>query len=85
MDANFTAGLELMVIGMGTVFVFLTLLVVATKTMSVVVQRFAPLPLTRLPQTRAESSTPSAEEVAAITAALHQHRTNRNSKTQGSQ
>jgi oxaloacetate decarboxylase (Na+ extruding) subunit gamma len=84
MDPVFTAGLELMIIGMGTVFVFLTVLVAATKIMSVIVQRFAPLPVTLLPQTSADSSTPSAEEVAAITAALHQHRTIRNSKTQGS-
>jgi len=81
MDPIFTAGLELMMIGMGTVFVFLTVLVVATKTMSVIVQRFAPIPLTLLPRTPADGSVPSAEEVAAITAALHQHRTNRNSNT----
>ncbi len=85
MDPIFAAGLELMLIGMGTVFVFLTVLVMATKTMSVIVQRFAPLPLTLLPQTPVNDSVPSVEEVAAITAALHQHRTSRNSKTQGSQ
>jgi oxaloacetate decarboxylase gamma subunit len=83
MDPIFSAGLELMLIGMGTVFVFQTVLVMATKTMSVIVQKFAPLPLKLVPQTATDTSAPSTEEVAAITAALHQHRTIRNE--QGSQ
>ncbi len=39
----FSAGLELMLAGMGTVFVFLTLLVAATAAMSALVRRFSPL------------------------------------------
>ena len=79
MDPIFIAGLELMLIGMGTVFVFLTVLVVATKLMSVLVQRFGPVPQVLVPSSIADGTDPSAEEVAAITAALHQHRLNRNS------
>ena len=54
-----------MLVGMGTVFVFLTVLVFATRLMSYVVMRLAG----ELP-----SDEPSAEEVVAITAALELHR-----------
>ena len=63
------AGVELMLIGMGTVFFFLTLLVMATGLMSRLVARFAPPVL--------PPSTPVAiadEEVAAISAAIAMHR-----------
>jgi len=60
-------GLELMLAGMGTVFVFLTLLVGATTGMSALVQRFQPAtPIAADPATE--------EEVAAITAAITLHR-----------
>jgi sodium pump decarboxylase gamma subunit len=49
------------------VFVFLTTLVVATQLMSLAVRRFAPVPAP-------EVSPVTAEELAAITAAIHQHR-----------
>lgn len=58
-------GLTLMLVGMGTVFVFLTMLVAAMSAMSSIVVRFQPL--------RA-SSDPSDEEVAAIAAAITVHR-----------
>lgn len=67
-------GLDLMLYGMGTVFVFLTLLVIVTTLMSSIVQRwlpddemeFAPIPSTDL----------NVDErvVAVIQAALAQHR-----------
>ena len=58
-------GAALMLVGMGTVFVFLTVLVFATRLMSYVVMRLAgDLP----------ADGPSAEEVVAITAALELHR-----------
>ena len=57
-------GLVLMLAGMGTVFVFLTALVVAMSGMSRVIMRIAP------------TSTGEAgdEEVAAISAAIRKHR-----------
>ena len=69
MSSLLEAGIELMLIGMGTVFVFLTLLVFATSLMSRLVLRFAPVGTTR-----ATAAGPTPEEVAAITLALTQHR-----------
>ena len=56
-------GFELMLAGMGTVFVFLTALVAATSLMSHLVQRL-----------QASSDSADPEEIAAISAALTQHR-----------
>ena len=67
-----TQGLELMLVGMGTVFVFLTALVFATLTMSRLVTRYLPGD-----QTASDSTAASPEEVAAITAAIEQHRRHR--------
>ena len=58
-------GFELMLAGMGIVFVFLTVLVIATSLMSRLVLRLQP------PD---EGSGPTGEEVAAISAAIAQHR-----------
>ena len=62
-DTLIDQGLTLMLAGMGTVFVFLTTLVIAMTLMSFVVARLQP-----------GSSNPSAEEVAAISAAIARHR-----------
>lgn len=61
-------GLTLMLVGMGTVFVFLTLLVMAMSVMAAIIKRLAPAGVEAV----------SDEEVAAITAAISQHR-NKNS------
>ena len=55
-------GITLMLVGMGTVFVFLTILVLGMSMMSLLATKFAP----RVPA--------SEEEVAAIAAAITQHR-----------
>jgi oxaloacetate decarboxylase (Na+ extruding) subunit gamma len=57
-------GLTLMFVGMGTVFVFLTLLVVSMSLMAAIVRRLTPT---------VEAGV-SEEEVAAITAAIAMHR-----------
>lgn len=67
-----TQGFELMLVGMGTVFVFLTALVYATMLMSRLVGRFLPAPRTPEPAELSE-----ADEVAAITAAIDLHRRRR--------
>lgn len=58
-------GVTLMLVGMGTVFVFLTALVVAMSLMAVVVRRMRP---------EAAVVGISDEEIAAIGAAIRQYR-----------
>ena len=60
----FDQGVTLMLAGMGTVFVFLTLLVIAMTVMAAIVARLTPGP----------GATVSDEEVAAISAAIARHR-----------
>lgn len=64
-DELINQGLILMLTGMGTVFVFLTALVIATTLMSRLVMRWQPAPT---------QSDVTEEEVAAISAALAAHR-----------
>ena len=58
-------GLTLMLVGMGIVFVFLSLLVAGMSLMALLVRRLTPVPV---------DAGASDEEVAAITAAITQHR-----------
>jgi len=76
-------GVELMLFGMGTVLVFLTVLVLAIALMSRVLQRYFPVLENRpdansaRPPAAAQTSGPApvnAELVAAITGAIQQHR-----------
>jgi oxaloacetate decarboxylase gamma subunit len=60
-------GITLMLVGMGTVFSFLTILVFGMTTMSAIAMRFS---------RSATDDGASDEEVAAITAAIAQHRNN---------
>ncbi|WP_045858793.1 OadG family protein [Teredinibacter purpureus] len=68
-------GLDLMIFGMGTVFVFLTLLVIATLLMSGFIDRFLaeePEPLV-IPTSK--SAPPVGKKtLAVIQAAVHAHR-----------
>lgn len=70
--------LTLMMLGMGTVFVFLTLLVWLTSLMSIAVNRF--VPVAPVPEPVA-SATPAAADdqtlLAVIAAAIHAHRARR--------
>ena len=61
-------GLTLMLVGMGTVFVFLTILVAAMSFMALVVRRLT----ATVPETGATD-----DEVAAIAAAITRHRNTR--------
>ena len=69
-DNLLAQGIELMLVGMGTVFVFLTALVVATSLMSAIAMWRQP------PETPAAppGAGPTEEEVAAISVAIDQHR-----------
>lgn len=66
MSSIVSQGIDLALLGMGTVFIFLTLLVLATITMSKLV----------LMATRPTQDLSDGKKMAAIAAAIHQHRTN---------
>ena len=61
----FDQGLTLMLVGMGTVFMFLTILVAGMSLMAAVAHRLAPV---------TPESAATDEEIAAITAAIVRHR-----------
>lgn len=67
-----SSGIELMVTGMGIVFLFLAMLVVAVNMMSWTVQRYFP----QAPESLdvSDSHATDANVIAAITAAVHQYR-----------
>ena len=76
-------GLTLMVFGMGFVFTFLTLLVLATKTMSATVLRFSPVEDLSLLTPPLNTVSPSqqvandAQLMAVLSAAVHRYRQDR--------
>ena len=70
-------GVELMLIGMGSVFVFLTALVLALKGMSLLAARLQP----QTAVTASGGGTPPAEDdqlIAVISAAISRYRSTRN-------
>lgn len=68
-------GIELALFGMGTVFSFLTLLVVTTKAMSSLVAKFSVEEPTLMDSgTGQPSAIPSSDVLAAVSAAVHQFR-----------
>ncbi len=68
-------GLELMVVGMGIVFIFLTLLIFILNIMSSIIQRYFPEPQVFAKKARASQIDPNV--LAAISAAVHRHRSGR--------
>ena len=72
MPSLLMSGVELMLVGMGTVFFFLTTLVFATIGMSKLVSRIQPAVVV--------SETQQDDELAAITAAIHMHRKRNSSR-----
>jgi oxaloacetate decarboxylase gamma subunit len=70
-------GLELMLFGMGTVVVFLTLLVICTSGMSALLSRYAPAPEIDDAGVTVAPASADATLVAVITAAIHKHRSRR--------
>lgn len=69
-------GVELMLFGMGTVFIFLTLLVLLTTVMSSLIQRFVKpeLPVEPARVAAAPGGQPDSQLLAVITEAIKQHR-----------
>ena len=75
MNEMMSSGVELMLIGMGIVFAFLTMLVVLVNIMSLMIQRFFPeTPITAVTPASAQTSHTDASVIAAISAAVHQYR-----------
>lgn len=74
-------GVELMLFGLGFVFLFLILLVVLIRAMSWVIERFAASTSVPAAAQLAVKPTsinePSADVLAAIQSAIHQHRARR--------
>ncbi len=70
-------GLDLMLYGMGTVIVFLTLLVIATILMSAGIRRFLPEPAKPTPAPAAPQGAADPKLQAIIKAAIEQHRARR--------
>ncbi|WP_031437670.1 OadG family protein [Methylobacter tundripaludum] len=77
MTEQMTSGIELMFTGMGIVFLFLIMLVIAINIMSALVQRYFPdIPVSKpVPGITADID---KSVVAAITAAVHQYRKKHN-------
>lgn len=70
-----SSGIDLMLIGMGIVFMFLTMLVFAINIMSALVQHFFPEPpMPALPVSMPKADGLDKSTVAAISAAVHQYR-----------
>ena len=74
MEVNYIfEGFKIMLLGMGTVFSFLVLMIVMMNLMSKVVHRFFPEP-NDVENTPSTSHVDNAKKVAAITAAIMHHR-----------
>lgn len=69
------SGIELMLIGMGIVFLFLGLLVAAVHGMSWIVSRWFPQFPTAAPPSRSPTGQDNEEVIAVISAAVHRYRT----------
>lgn len=69
-----TQGLDLMLYGMGTVFTFLTVLVVITSTMSALVNRIVTEEVVATSAPSADSNTVEPRLAKVIQAAIDQHR-----------
>jgi oxaloacetate decarboxylase (Na+ extruding) subunit gamma len=75
MNELMSTGIELMLTGMGIVYLFLGLLVIALKTMSALVGRYFPEDTADFIAPPVAKPTPNESLViAAISAAVHQHR-----------
>ena len=73
MENLVSQGLELALFGMGTVFVFLALLIVATQSMSSLILRFQPA-VAETTETQTAAVADNSRNVAIISAAIAAHR-----------
>ena len=74
MEVNYIfEGLKIMLLGMGTVFMFLIVMIVMMNIMSTVVHRFFPEP-NDVENNTSPAHENNAKKIAAITAAIIHHR-----------
>lgn len=74
MAALIADGVELMLVGMGIVFIFLAMLVLVINFVSGLIQRYLPEPTVVPVSVRKSEGATEQQTVAAITAAVHQYR-----------
>ncbi|MFC2074135.1 OadG family protein [Campylobacterota bacterium] len=65
-------GFKFMILGMGTVFAFLTLMIIAMNIQSYIIHKFFPEPEPIVPGSSAKSN--KSAKVAAISAAISHHK-----------
>ena len=70
-------GVELMLFGIGFVFAFLVLLILCIRLMSYLTGRFVSEPAPRVAAVPTANAQTDADILAAIQAAIHQHRARR--------
>ncbi|MFG3695094.1 OadG family protein [Stutzerimonas stutzeri] len=70
-------GVELMLFGLGSVFIFLVLLIVCIRLMSSVIGRFDSAPTAQLASSEPAVAEVDADLITAIQTAIHQHRARR--------
>ena len=73
-DPMVMEGVQLMLVGMGTVFVFLTLLVFAVRVMSAMILKSAPQTQAQIDTSKVSPTAVPAAHVAAVAAAIKKHR-----------
>ena len=73
-DPMVMEGVQLMLVGMGTVFVFLTLLVFAVRAMSALILKYFPPAPTQINSGVVSSGGVPEAHVAAVAAAIEKHR-----------
>ena len=66
-------GFKFMALGMGTVFAFLSLMIIAMNIQSYIIHKFFPEPAPTADQRAAKKSNSTAKKVAAIAAAIQHH------------
>ncbi|WP_446811075.1 OadG family protein [Methylomonas sp. 2BW1-5-20] len=77
MNEMLSSGIELMLLGMGMVYAFLAMLIVAINVMSKLVRRYFPEIPAKYPEQPIVAGNDKAV-IAAITAAVHQYRKKHN-------
>ncbi|MDQ7089671.1 MAG: OadG family transporter subunit [Methylococcales bacterium] len=73
MNEMMSVGVEIMLVGMGTVFLFLAMLIVTVNGMSKLIERFVVEETTETTETTAVKGV-NPQVVAAISTAVHQYR-----------